>query len=160
MLVVYVWNYRGKNDAWGHASMQVGSTYISWWPEHPGQVPSGLHKNIYSSYPIRNRTFGADVEAEKSAPDHIISINGLNERAVLDWWQSFGLARGNVEYQGPLLPWSTLDGNCSTIIAKALRVGGGDNFASWSRSWNLVWGPIDVLQYARSIKHGLAERSK
>ncbi len=26
MLTVYIWSFRGKSEAWGHASMQVGQT--------------------------------------------------------------------------------------------------------------------------------------
>ena len=61
MLKVYIWNFRG-NQAWGHASMQVDQTYISWWPEQVGQVPSGIHRNIYESNPIRNRSYSKDVK--------------------------------------------------------------------------------------------------
>jgi len=38
MITVYIWSFRGKSAAWGHASMAVGREYISWWPETPGQV--------------------------------------------------------------------------------------------------------------------------
>jgi hypothetical protein len=157
MLTVYVWNYRGKSDAWGHASMQVGHNYISWWPQHPGQVPSKLHPNIYQSHPFRDRTFADDVEGEKGRqPDHTIRIDGLDEEAIKDWWQSFGLSRDGVPFQGPLQSWSTLDRNCSTVVATGLRIGGGDAHSDWLKSWNVVWTPKDVLDYAQSIQRNLA----
>ena len=79
MLIVYVWTYRGKNEAWGHASMQVDQTYISWWPETPGQVPSNFHPNIYTSHPSRNRTLRKDIAAEEGQnPDRAIQIEGLD----------------------------------------------------------------------------------
>jgi hypothetical protein len=158
MLTVYVWNYRGKNEAWGHASMQVDQTYISWWPETPGQVPSKIHRNVYSSHPFRNRTFSQDVAAEGQPPDHSILLDGLDESAIKDWWQSFGLTRDGVVFQGPLPPWSTLSQNCSNVVVIALRAGGGDKYASWITSWNVVWTPADVLEYARSIQRGLIGR--
>jgi hypothetical protein len=154
MLTVYVWNYRGKNEAWGHASMQVDRTYISWWPEIPGQVPSKIHRNLYASHPFRNRTFNQDVAAERQSPDHSVRIEGLDEAAIKDWWQSFGLTRDGVVLQGPLLPWSTLSQNCSNVVAMALHVGGGAKYASWMKSWNVIWTPADVLNYARSIQRG------
>lgn len=158
MLSVYIWSFRGKSEAWGHASMQVDLTYISWWPEQPGQVPSGIHRNIYASHPFRNRSYIADVTAEGQPPDHVICIDGLDEDAIKDWWQSLGLNREGISYHGPLQSWDTLQRNCSNVVATGLRIGGGDKFASWLKSWNLVWTPADVLQYAQSIQSGLSSQ--
>lgn len=149
MVKVFIWNYRGKEDAWGHASLQVRSHYISWWPSQPGQVPSGIHRNIYSSMPILDRKFSDDIRAEKQMPDHNILISGLDEQSIIEWWIRFGMCAG---FQGPPLPWKTLSLNCSTVVATALKKGGGDKYASWLPSWNIVWKPSDVLQYATSIK--------
>jgi hypothetical protein len=160
MLTVYIWNFRGKNDAWGHASMQVDQTYISWWPEQPGQVPSKIHPNVYASHPFRNRTFQDDIRDEGQMPDHSIRIDGLDEDAIKDWWQSFGLTRDGVLFQGPLQSWDTLKRNCSTVVAVGLKKGGGDRYASWFKSWNLVWKPSDVLTYALSIQNGLSKQKK
>ena len=85
MLRVFVWSYRGKNEAWGHAAMQVDQTYISWWPQKPGQVPSGIHKNIYASHPFRNRSYMDDVRDENQSPDHVIALEGLDESGIKDW---------------------------------------------------------------------------
>ena len=160
MLTVNIWDFRGKTEAWGHASLQVDQTYVSWWPEHPGQVPSKIHRNIYASHPFRDRRYEEDVAAEGQRPDHRVPINGLEETAIKDWWQSFGLTRDGVLYYGPLLAWDTLKRNCSNVVATALRVGGGDRYASWSKAWHLVWTPDDVLQYALSIQRGLASRRR
>jgi hypothetical protein len=129
---------------------------MSWWPERPGQIPSKIHRNIYASHPFRNRSFEEDVADEQGPPDHTIPLNGLDERAIKDWWQAFGLTRDGVLFQGPLLPWETLRQNCSNVVAIALRIGGGDRYAKWSKSWNLVWTPADVREYAQSIQQGLA----
>jgi hypothetical protein len=160
MLTVNIWRFRGKTEAWGHASMQLERTYISWWPEIPGQVPSKIHHNVYASHPFRNRRFDEDVAAETQWPDYRIRIDGLDEGAIKDWWQSFGLVRDGVLYQGPLLSWDTLSRNCSNVVATALRVGGGDKYARWGKSWNIVWTPAGVLQYALSIQQGIRSRRK
>jgi len=157
MVTVYIWRFRGKNEAWGHASMQVGHTYISWWPEEPGQVSSKIHPNIYASHPFRNRTYNDDVRAERQQPDQVIHIEGLDENAIKDWWQSFGLTRDGIFYQGPLQSWETLKRNCSNVVATALKKGGGDKHAKWFKSWNLIWTPQDLLQYASSIKANIAK---
>jgi len=159
MVTVHIWKFRGKSEAWGHASMLVEpGTYISWWPEQPGQVPSKLHPNLYESHPFRNRTFEADVADEGQSPDVSIALDGLDEGAIKDWWQSFGLARDGIHYAGPLQSWATLKRNCSTVVATGLKIGGGDRHAAWSKTWNLVWTPQDVLTYAESIRDGLARR--
>ena len=159
MTYVYIWSYRGKREAWGHAAMQVDNTYMSWWPALPGQVPSKIHSNIYHSTPFRNRTYRADVEDEEQAADHTIVIRGLDEGAIKTWWQSFGLTRDGMVFQGPLQSWHTLKRNCSTVVATGLRRGGGDKYASWSKRWNVVWKPNDVLQYARSIARGVRRKA-
>lgn len=160
MLRVFVWSYRGKNEAWGHAAMQVDQTYISWWPQKPGQVPSGIHKNIYASHPFRNRSYMDDVRDESQSPDHVIALEGLDESGIKDWWQSFGLTRDGAIYQGPLQSWDTLTRNCSDVVATALKRGGGDKYASWQSSWNMVWTPEAILQYVRSIEQGLRSARK
>jgi hypothetical protein len=160
MLTVNIWSFRGKAEAWGHASMKVDQTYISWWPEKPGQVPSKIHTNVYASHPFRNRRYEEDVAAEGQPPDRVIRIDGLEEKAIKDWWQYFGLTRDGVLYQGPLMSWDTLRQNCSNVVATALRVGGGDKYASWGKSWNIVWTPADVLQYALSIQQGLEPKRR
>ncbi|MBX3412174.1 MAG: hypothetical protein KF708_05595 [Pirellulales bacterium] len=163
MVIVYVWRFRMKGGdqkpaAFGHASVQVDTTYMSWWPANPGQVPSGLHPNIYASSPFRNRSLLDDERDEGQRADDIIYINGLDEAAVKDWWASFGLVRDGVELYGPLQSWSTLDRNCSTVAAIALKKGGGDKYADWHKSWNLVWSPEDVARYAHSIRQNIARK--
>jgi hypothetical protein len=180
MITVYVWDFRGKDDAWGHASMQCDNTYISWWPEGEGRVRSNTlyqvqskfpnkytipaYQNIYSAYPFRHRTKDDDEYAEseirgkKRPPDHTIRISGLDEKAIKDWWESFGLVRDTRSLIGPLPPWSTLSQNCSTIVATALSKGGGDQYADWVKSWNLVWTPTKVKEYAYSIMLNLSKQ--
>lgn len=154
MVKVFVWLYRGKREAWGHAAMAVGKNYISWWPEQPGQVPSRIHANIYASAPFRYRAFEEDVAAEGQEPDRIVTLRGLKESAILDWWQGFGLSRDGQHYEGPLQSWDTLNRNCSTVVATGLHIGGGDAYADWVKTWNVIWTPADVLAYASSIRSG------
>ena len=158
MVIVYVWDFRGKAEAWGHASMLVDNTYVSWWPEKPGQLPSKVHNNIYASHPFRNRTYSEDVRDEGEPPNHIIRINGLNEKTIKDWWQSFGLTRDGLIYQGPLQTWDTLKRNCSNVVATGLKKGGGDDFANWHKAWNIIWTPQDVFNYAISIQRNISSR--
>jgi hypothetical protein len=154
MLTVFIWQYRGKSIAWGHASLLVDQTYMSWWPEARGRIHSKISNKIYTANPIRNRKLNDDVADEGQHADYQMRIDGLDERAIKDWWQSFGLTRDGQLYQGPLLPWETLAQNCSTVAARGLSIGGGDKYAPWRKAWNVVWIPNDVLMYATAIKAG------
>lgn len=157
---VYIWPFRGKRDAWGHASMQVGCDYISWWPMAVGRDRSKVHPDVYAAHPTPPRSLAADTSpagGEGTPPTHTILIRGLDETRIRNWWhRTFPWAAGR---EGPpSIPWSSLEWNCSKVVATALKEGGGDRFASWSKSWNLVWTPNDVREYAESIVKGMAER--
>jgi len=102
------------------------------------------------------RRFTDDVRDEGMQPDHTIEIRGLDEHKIKLWWSRVALVYGNQERQGPLTyPWSTLGWNCARIVATALKEGGGDQYAKWFKSWNLVWTPNDVRNYARSIAQNI-----
>jgi hypothetical protein len=157
MISVYIWNFRGKREAWGHASMHVGTDYISWWPMGTGRVHSKVHQNVYSAHP-REPSLQADIDGEGSHPSHTILINGLDEARIIAWWhRTFPWAVSRLG--PPSVPWSSLGWNCSKIVATGLKEGGGDRFASWSKSWALIaWTPNDVREYAESIVRGMALR--
>jgi len=140
--------------------MHVGSTYISWWPGGQGRdYTFGSSVPIYSVPHIVGQTFADDQALEGEggpprAPDHSISLDGLDEGKILDWWKIFSRA-GNA--------WKTLGQNCSTTVGRGLMVGSGDDYAEglsgWWHSWNMVWQPADVLRYAQAIERGLNNRS-
>ena len=148
MITVYVWNYRGKNVAWGHASMLVNKTYVSWWPQ--GQDREKIVGDIYSVRPIPNRTYADDKQDEGQGADHQIVIKGLAEPKIIKWW--------NHLKSNPASRWTTLGQNCSTTVANALCHGGADEVvdgSNWWHTWNIVWKPDDLLRYARAIAAGL-----
>ncbi|MBL0869973.1 MAG: hypothetical protein IBJ18_05280 [Phycisphaerales bacterium] len=152
MLTVHVWGpmVTLKHRLAGHASISVGSAYISWWPE----------TGVFNTSPYRIRTLQMDIEAEaKRSPENTV-ISGLNEKAILDWWCGFGLQCGGQSAQGPMLPYDLAKQNCSTVAAMALRAGGGDAYAGgWWVKNNLVWTPRDVGRYARAINDGLRAKA-
>ncbi len=155
MVIVNIWLPRHDENTkyMGHASMSVGPTYISWWPE---EDRPGLGIDYH---PIRNRDYQGDIEGEGgSEPDHRVFLEGLNENAILDWWRGFGLTDGKVVLQGPLPPYHLTKQDCSTVVATGLKKGGGDRFASWYSSWSAVWRPQTVLDYAVNIRAGLMRK--
>lgn len=156
MLTVHIWRYQGSAVAWGHASMSLERTYISWWPEGTNRVHNKLVGQIYTAGPIRNQSFEGDVVGENGRqPDSNVRIHGLDEAAIKNWWFRFALLRDGQVYQGPLMDsWQTLTKNCSTIVARALTIGGGEKYAGM-KSKSMIWKPNDVLAYARAVEAGL-----
>ena len=77
----------------------------------------------------------------------MIQVNGLDEGAIENWWNSF---KNSNQY-------STLGQNCSTTAADALNAGGGLPYAILGGYGvpPLVWSPSDVLDYANAINSGL-----
>jgi hypothetical protein len=150
MINVYVWlpkQIESQKNV-GHASILVNGTYISWWPDEA----AGLGRDFH---PIRNKNFQSDIQDEGCQPDWTITLAGLNETEILNWWQMFGLTLGNTVFEGPLPPYNLATQNCSTVVAMALKKGGGDQYAGWWNSWSVVWRPATVLDYARAIQAGL-----
>jgi hypothetical protein len=152
MLTVHVWGpmLTLKHRLAGHASITVGSAYISWWPE----------QGVFNTSPHRQRTLRMDIEAEANRQPENTIISGLDEKAILDWWSGFGLQRDGKSLHGPMLPYDLAKQNCSTVAAMALRAGGGDEYAGgwWVRN-NLVWTPRDVGRYAQAINAGLRTKT-
>lgn len=181
MIEVYIWNSRLKDGVWGHAAMRVQWTHISWWPTGEGRIPRFAKAaqssskvvqrtvgSIYAAHPIRNQSFEDDQYLEgideqgnfrgPKPPDHTVTLEGLDEEAILDWWQGFGLTRNGTQFAGPLPAWHTTETNCSTVVARGLTIGGGEAYAGWWPSHNVVWTPNDVLRYALAIREGLARQ--
>jgi hypothetical protein len=153
-LRVYIWTYHGSIESakdgqgkvWGHAMIVLDDgTPISWWPQIENrETLLDLPIPIYSVDAIPNQDL-QDVEGpdfEDSLPDFELLIRGLDEKAIKDWWE-------NDWKTDP--KWETLTRNCSTTAAKALKAGGGDKYSSFKDSFNLIWTPADVQNYALSI---------
>ena len=149
-LKVYVWTYQGKDEAWGHASMELDDgTYISWWPEDEDGDSIPFIEDIYTVDAIKNKTFAQDIEDEDNKkPDVTISINGLDEKAIAAWWDKFK--------NDPNNKWETLSQNCSTTVADALKAGNASTpwWDFWN-SWNIVWTPADIEDFAHAINRKL-----
>mgnify|MGYP000932422544 CR=1 FL=1 len=149
-LEIYVWNYRGSKEAWGHASMKLDNgTYISWWPEGQNRDSIPFVSDIYTADAIKNRTYVQDVAGEDGrTPDITITINGLDETAIQQWWNDFRSDSDN--------KWKTLSQNCSTTIADGLKAGNASTpwWDFWN-SWNIVWTPSDIESFARAINKKL-----
>ncbi len=54
--------------------------------------------------------------------------------------------------------WKLFDKNCATAVARILKAGGGDDFAT-QQSKQLVWWPTDTIKYAKSMGSNVVETS-
>ena len=150
-LTVHIWLYRGKDVAWGHASLTLeDGTHISWWPEAENRNYLIEALDIYEVDAIKEQEFEDDMYLEGEGkeyvkPDCSIKIIGLDEKAIKEWWEEFSQSN----------TWKTLSQNCSTTVADALKNGGGDKYASFLKSHNFVWTPNSAKEYAESIKEGI-----
>ena len=80
MVTVHVWKPSGQNT--GHASLSVGSaTYISWWPDTSKKFLKA------PGDPRRGLTYDEQEEGRKA--DFGVEIGGLDEGAILRWWEDF-----------------------------------------------------------------------
>jgi hypothetical protein len=69
-------------DLQGEQSLQDAASARDWRPGCQ-DVPS-----------VGSRTY---VAAEDRQPDHIVPLKELNEPAIKDWWQGFGLTRDGTQ---------------------------------------------------------------
>jgi hypothetical protein len=137
LLTVHVWDFRGKDIAWGHASITLeDGTHISWWPSTNRKYALGENVPIYSAEPNDNQTFARDVKLEKSLPDWQLKIVCLDEDKIKDWWISYKENHN----------WETLGNNCSTVVYRALHIGGGP------LKFQMIWRPDLIKDYAEQTK--------
>ncbi|MCR4336509.1 MAG: RHS repeat-associated core domain-containing protein [Candidatus Omnitrophica bacterium] len=149
LLTVYIWNYRGKNEGWGHASMKLeNNRYISWWPGP--QRSKLIFPMIYSAPAIEDQSFDDDVSLEEQMPDMKIEIQGLDEQKIEAWWDNFSTKNR----------WRTLRQNCSTTVAEGLKAGGGGRYSSWGKAHNIIWTPNDVKRFAETIRDNIRKRGR
>jgi RHS repeat-associated protein len=148
LLYLYIWYAGGSGGRWGHVSITLDdNTHISWWPGQAGPGWGGMNWPIYSSPPLGVLDLATDNSLEGGPPNANIRIDGLDEAAIENWWNSFR-SRNN---------WRSLNQNCATTAADALAAGGGDIYAvlGGGLPTRLVWAPSDVQEYATHINNGL-----
>lgn len=150
-VTVYVWNYLGKDVAWGHTSLELSDgTYISWWPQGYNRQRMPLIPQVYTVDAFPNQTYANDVSFEDNhPPDWRMLIGGLNESEIRSWWGGFKTSH----------QWSTLSQNCSTTVADALWAGGASGILTSRETDNFqsiaLWTPNNVLAFAQAlIEHG------
>lgn len=129
MVIVYVWNM-GIRDKAGHAAVQVGKTYISWWPEHyRSDVGLGFSgAQLGWGGPSYSNSMREDRQHKQRYPDYASApIQCLDEAEIHKWWESVRPKNNycqatyskteNIHYDLARL-------SCATIALRALLAGG------------------------------------
>ena len=121
---VFVWDMAGVgpkgNRGVGHTSIQVGKTYISWWPAKH-ELMAGLSSRA------KRHSMHED-KAEDGVSQFASGPIILNESKVLAWWGAVSDDQALVTHDERSLGYYRfLTNNCSTTVFRALLVGSDRN---------------------------------
>ena len=160
-VTLYVWKMSASNV--GHVSLQVGSTYVSYWPnEAAGKNDVKLGASHDAMFPP---SYAHDRRLERKVCDEQLEMKRLDTTRVLDAWAAFRDAPER---------YNLIDHNCSTVVASLMRAGSNrepsfmpgvliDDYAhNWTQRMMFrirffskrirMWTPDDVLRYALEIE--------
>jgi hypothetical protein len=102
----------------GHASMECGASYISWWPDLTEyRSPGGDSRPVSGNANTWLIDISDPVRGEGCYPHFTSSpIKGLDEANVGDWWNDFRTRLSS--------RWFMNKTNCSWAVLTGLMVGG------------------------------------
>jgi hypothetical protein len=161
-VTLYVWKLQTKDV--GHVSLEIGSTYMSYWPANG--VDSKKQVKLGSTQDAAfQRAYVSDRRLEQRNADARVDLTGLEANAMLEAWNQFRASPTR---------YNLVRHNCATIIASLLEIGSGivppfcphlkiDDFAGdlgtrmllWIRFMSTsidMWTPNSVLLYAQEIQ--------
>jgi len=167
IVTVNVWKLRPDNP--GHVSLQVGTTYMSYWPsDAAGKKDVKIGQTHDVSFP---RSYATDARIEGQQADEKRNLSGLAADDMVAAWEQF--KRDPRRY-------NMVQHNCSTVIAGLLEIGSGiqpsfvssvpidDHVTNWAQRLFLrvrflsasikMWTPDAVLRYADEIARQVKPR--
>lgn len=157
--VIIYWRPRNVPKAFhpltnGHAALIIDTSnfsllsvdgYVSW------VATGGLNHNLASPGVAENMNTDMMTWAGMPAgtgglhfPDKWVIVDNLNTAAMLAAWAALR--------NKPNANWKLLDKNCATTVARILKAGGSDAYATKAKN-QLVWWPSDLIKYGRSMRH-------
>lgn len=141
MITVYAWNANVLKGSFGHISLALGSTYISYWPQE---------KKIQAA-PDYNRSFEDDMQAYNNSLDFNESIRGLDEQALLNWWRLFSPGWEGSYLVGRPTDYNLFTSSCAVVVLEALCQGGSEKYVPFY-SPKVAVTPWDVKRYVRQLQ--------
>lgn len=123
---IYIWSTTGDNP--GHASLEVGDAYISYWPTGEDSDVKDNIKNPPAKGNLKDFKVGAthkatfpssykvDRRLERKEADYVLAVSGLDSDAIVKQW---------LEFKNSPKRYNMKSRNCSTIVASFLELGSG-----------------------------------
>src|ERR1700722_17970027 len=153
LTIVIYWKQRTGFDSLqnGHAALVIDSAvfsmmndeyYVSWLGSDQGNA--FRNRSIKGTFAGDSQDWGGEAVGDGTyhLPTRWVALSGLqvgNMKAAWDQMRTKQRAH-----------WKLFDKNCATAVARILKAGGGDDFATGHKQ-QLVWWPTDLLKYARSM---------
>jgi hypothetical protein len=159
--VVIYWRKRTGNDALqnGHAAMIIDTAahdvtdpgyYVSWLSD------GGKSKGLGTIFKATQAYYMRDSAEWGGTLIHTDHAYGIDFHAPTRWVVLKHLNVGNMKAAWDQMRnkesahWKLIDKNCATAVARILKAGGGDDYATGHKK-QLVWWPTDLLKYAKSM---------
>jgi hypothetical protein len=131
----------------GHASLELGSNYLS-------HVPEGAIKKLQSlrAVPASNKYRSFQEECNKrGTPNYSIELSGLDEA---------GMKQHLLKIRNkPFHAWKS---NCSSTVAEVLKIGAKEHWdRSFAQSRDLMyWEPNDIIEVSQHLKRTVPQKPK
>lgn len=147
MVKVHIWQ---RNETHiGHASLTIGSTYISFWPD--GEAGKKDLKTKSSQPSTFMASLLEDIKNEGNRQPITVNLAKLNESGILDFIEQ-------LQIKAPR--YQLARNNCSHIVAQCLEAGAEKpSFTPSAKEYGKlgsilgygIWTPEQVLRYAREL---------
>lgn len=137
---INVWYPKDGNI--GHASIAIGGTYMSWWPDgSAGSKKMQMFKLLFSGGPGRAPTFDDDKRMEGGEPSWTGSYFGWkNDAAAIELWKKIyfsdlqkgisAMRSGNAD-----ATYSFVLNNCCDVVDKLLETAGAYDWEVKLNMW-------------------------
>jgi hypothetical protein len=109
----YVWYPEGGNV--GHASIKIGSTYMSWWPKMDSLMESIVGLAVGTAF--ITPTYQNDVTWEGKEPDYVGDHFGWDDIKAIQFWNTQCVPSYAHRY-------NFVTCNCASMVVKILRASG------------------------------------
>ena len=123
---VYIGSTTGGNS--GHASLEVGDVYISYWPTGEDSEVKDNIKNPPAKGNLKDFKVGSthkvtfpssykvDRRLERKEADYVLTVDGLDMSLINQHW---------LEFKNNPKRYNMKSSNCSTIVTSFLELGAG-----------------------------------
>lgn len=160
---VLYWAPRHGPDAFqnGHSALIIDSQaffptstdyYVSWMGGGGGMNPF-VRSAADSDFVSDSMSWGGHkvgTLGKNRVPTRWVALKDLNMADMKQEWDTMRTKQN--------AHWKLVDKNCATSVARILKAGGGDSFATAAKS-QAIWWPTDLIRYAKSMGASVVDQS-